>query len=105
MADIDLKDLSLDELEGLQKDIDKAIKSYEARMRKEALAAAEAIAKDAGYSLTELVNGAPKSKKAARRPKYRHPEYPELTWAGRGRQPAWFKELVDAGTPEEELLI
>lgn len=38
-------------------------------------------------------------------PKYRHPENEELTWTGRGRAPAWFQALLDAGHAKESLLI
>jgi DNA-binding protein H-NS len=37
--------------------------------------------------------------------KYRHPENDDLTWTGRGRAPAWFQALIDAGHSEESLLI
>lgn len=105
MADIDLEKMSRDELTQLRKDIDKAIKSFEKRQRKEALAAAEAAAREKGFSLAQLNGGTAKKPRGAAPPKYRHPENPSVTWSGRGRQPAWYKELIKAGTPEEDLLI
>ena len=105
MADIDLEGMNRDELAQLRKDIDKAIKSFEQRQRKEALAAAEAAAREKGFSLAQLNGGIPKKPRGATPPKYRHPENPAVTWSGRGRQPAWYKELIEAGTPEKELLI
>ena len=53
----------------------------------------------------KLTGGKVKKARASSPPKYRHPENPSLTWSGRGRQPAWYKELVEAGTSEEDLLI
>ncbi|MBK8184890.1 MAG: H-NS histone family protein [Candidatus Competibacteraceae bacterium] len=38
-------------------------------------------------------------------PKYRDPEKPENTWAGRGKMPNWLKEKVDAGAKLEDFLI
>lgn len=38
-------------------------------------------------------------------PKYRNPADDKQTWTGRGRAPAWFQALIDAGTPKEALLI
>jgi len=104
MADIDLSALSLMELKALRKDLDKAITTFEARKRKEALAAAKAAAAEAGFDLSELMHGSKKPKSSAPA-KYKHPENPSLTWSGRGRQPAWYKELIEAGTEQEELLI
>jgi DNA-binding protein H-NS len=39
------------------------------------------------------------------RAKYRNPDNPEETWAGRGRKPKWVQDRLDQGTPLEELLI
>ena len=38
-------------------------------------------------------------------PKYRDPEKPENTWAGRGKQPGWLKEKLDAGASLDDFLI
>ena len=107
MANINLDTLSLEELKALRKDTDKAIANYEKRKRQEALAAAEAAAKESGFSLAELLGDVKsgKGKSTVNPPKYRHPENPELTWTGKGRQPAWIKEAVDAGKPLDDYLI
>ncbi len=55
MADFDLEALSLSELKKLQKDIAKAISTYEDRQKAEARAKVEAFARDLGYSMAELV--------------------------------------------------
>lgn len=106
MAKIDLAKLNLDELKALQKDVAKAIDQYEAKKRKEALDAVEALAKEKGFSLAELTGAAPAKKgKPALPPKYKHPENPSLTWSGRGRQPAWIKEGLESGKSLEDFLI
>ena len=51
----DIDKLDLKELKALRRDVDRAIAKYETRKRKEALAAAEAKAKQMGYSLNELM--------------------------------------------------
>ena len=38
-------------------------------------------------------------------PKYRDPAKPENTWAGRGKQPMWLKEKLEAGANLEDFLI
>ena len=104
MTGFNLNDLSLDELKKLRKDVGTAIEQFDSRKKQEALAAVEAKAKEFGYSLADLVPTAKKPLKAAPA-KYRHPENPGLTWAGRGRQPRWVTAHVDAGRPLTELLI
>ena len=39
------------------------------------------------------------------RPKYRNPDNPSETWAGRGRKPKWVQDRLDQGTPLDDLLI
>ncbi|MGI3168194.1 H-NS family nucleoid-associated regulatory protein [Pseudooceanicola sp. C21-150M6] len=104
MADIDLNNMALDELKKLRKDVENAIKSFEDRKKKAALAELEAKAAELGFSLNDLTGGTTRSRKL-NPPKYRHPENPELTWSGRGRQPEWFKELVADGADTDSLLI
>ena len=108
MAKIKLDKLSLGELKDLQKDVARAITSLEKRQRDDALAAIQAAAKEHGYSLDELMGGS--SKKTAKprtpaAPKYRHPENPEVTWSGRGRQPKWIKDVLADGKDLDAYLI
>lgn len=39
------------------------------------------------------------------KPKYRDPAKPENTWAGRGKQPGWLKEKLEAGASLEDFLV
>ena len=96
--------LSLDELKTLQKKVAKAIDDFKENQRNEARAAAEAKAKEFGYSLADLI-GKAKTKPKASPPKYRHPENSALTWSGRGRQPAWIKEGLQAGKSLDDYAI
>ncbi len=38
-------------------------------------------------------------------PKYRDPEKPENTWAGRGKMPGWLKEKLEAGSSLDDFLV
>ena len=105
MENIDLNSMSLDELKALQKAVTKAVDGYEERRRREAFAAAEAAAREHGYSVAELVGQAPKKTRPALPPKYRHPENSELTWSGRGRQPEWMKDALENGQSKDDFLI
>lgn len=105
MADYDLEALSLSELKKMQKDVAKAISTFEDRQKAEARAKVEALARDLGYSLTELVGIETKSSRAPIAPKYRHPKNPALTWSGRGRKPQWFVEALESGKTASDLAI
>lgn len=117
----DLKNMSRKELEKLQGNIDKALDKLEVAEKKTALEAAEKAAKALGYSLGELTGAKakrtvaidkPAPKRKARKssdgrgkvaPKYKHPENPEMTCAGRGRKPKWVEAHLEAGGTLEEI--
>ena len=103
-ADYDLEALSLTELK-LQKDVAKAISTYQDRKRAEARARVKAIAKEMGYSLAELDGSMVKPSRATAAPKYRNPENPSLTWSGRGSKSQWFVEALNKGKAPEDLAI
>lgn len=105
MERFDLESLSLNELKSLQKDVARSIKGFEDRKRREAIAAAEAAARNAGFSLYELLGRTKQTKRTASPPRFRHPENPEVTWSGRGRQPTWYKDAIAAGISEDDLKI
>lgn len=105
MADYDLEALMLSELKKMQKDVAKAISTYEDRQKAEARAKVEVLARDLGYSLAELVGPETKSSRAPAAAKYRHPENPALTWSGWGRKPQWFVEALAAGKTASDLAI
>ena len=100
---MDLNELDLPELKKLQRDVTKAIDTYEQRQRAAALAEVEKVAAAHGMKLHELVGGAPIRKPVAA--KYRHPENPELTWTGRGRKPRWIAEALEAGKSLDDFAI
>jgi DNA-binding protein H-NS len=105
MADYDLEALSLPELKKMQKDIAKAISTFRDRQKAEARAKVEALARDLGYSLAELVGTETKVAPAPALPKYRHPENPALTWSCRWRKPQWFVDALSGGKTAEDMAI
>lgn len=104
MSTLDLNAMDIKDLEKLQKDVAKAIDSYYDRKRKEAIVAVNSVAQEMGFNLSELLDGA-KGKKAPQPPKYQHPENPDKTWSGRGRQPQWLKDQLADGKDLEDFLI
>lgn len=112
---ISVNDMSRRELEKLKKQIDTQLSHVTAQDKRKALSAAKKAAGSLGFTLGELIDApapmAKKSKKSSSMPKkpsipkYAHPENPAMTWTGKGRQPVWFKEAVEAGKPAEAMLI
>ena len=100
---VDLSKMSHKELEALQEDVKSAIKSAYERDRVEARKAAEKAAAEYGFSLDEVSGGARKTKQSKTAAKYANPSDRTQTWTGKGRQPNWFRELVNNGTPAETL--
>ena len=106
MADIDLDGYSLDELRALEKEVQKAISSFETRKKKELLRAARAMAAKEGYTLADLFDTSKQTRvKKTVPPRYRHPDDATLTWTGRGRTPVWLKEAEAAGRDRQEFAI
>ncbi|MEO0389452.1 MAG: H-NS histone family protein [Pseudomonadota bacterium] len=97
--------MSKKELETLIVDAKAAIGRAHERDRQAAREAAEKIAADYGFSLSELASGKAARKRAttAAAAKYANPENPAQTWTGKGRQPAWFKDAVAKGTAPEAM--
>ena len=106
MADLDLDKLSLADLKTLEKDVRKAISSFEQRRKRELRGAAKALAAENGFTLADLFDTSRKAKaRAAAPPRYRHPDDPSRSWSGRGRMPLWLKEAEATGHDREEFAI
>jgi DNA-binding protein H-NS len=104
-TDFTLEALSLKDLRQLHKDLAKAMSTYEDRHKAEARAKLDAIAKEMGYSLVDLIGTEVEPTRTPAAAKYRHPENPSLTWSGRGRKPLWFVAALDAGKTPEDLAL
>jgi len=106
MPNINLDKLSLTELKKLHQDVEGAIKSFEERNLLKAREELETRAKELGVTL-DMVAGVKsrQKKKTPAKPKFRHPENPDLTWAGRGRKPTWFVEAIEGGLSEDDMKI
>ena len=105
MAEFNIEAMSLKELKSLQKDLARAISTFEDRQKSDARSKLEGIAKEMGYSLAELVGTDVKPTRAPAAAKYRHPDNSDLTWSGRGRKPLWFVAALDAGKSPEDLAV
>lgn len=105
MTDFNLEAMSLKELRQLEKDLAKAISTYEDRHKSEARAKLEAIAKEMGYALADLIGVEVKATRAPAAAKYRHAENAAVTWSGRGRKPQWFADHINSGKDPSDLAV
>lgn len=100
--------LSLQELEQIERDVKKAIASFHDRKRKEAIAKMNEVAKELGFSSATDVLGTEATRKKSYSevvPFYRNPENHNQVCGKRGRKPAWFNELKKRGFTEDQLKI
>ena len=81
MAEFNIEAMSLKELKSLQKDLARAISTFEDRQKSDARSKLEIIAKEVGYSLADLIGTEVKPSRAPAAAKYRHPENAALTWS------------------------
>ena len=112
MTKIDLKSMSLPELNALKSRVDQAITRVEKKERTKALKALKVKAKSLGFSLEDLVGQSDKPAKAKpkkpRKPAkiaYRHPDDSSLTWVGRGPRPKWLRDLLAKGKKLEDFKV
>ncbi len=112
----DFETLSRKELMEMRARIDRAIAAVSDRDKRAALKAAEAAARERGYSLEELVELMGAARGAGRgrgraasapaaAPRFRNPDDPSQTWSGRGRRPGWIKEAEAKGRSLDEMRV
>ncbi|PRY92675.1 DNA-binding protein H-NS [Hasllibacter halocynthiae] len=111
-----LEKMDLDELRAELKErkkavgeVEKAIMQFADRKAAALRAEFEERARAEGVDPSSVFGSAKKRRvggtAAKGEPKFRHPENPERTWTGKGRQPVWFKEHVEKGGKPEDLAI
>jgi DNA-binding protein H-NS len=96
-----LKSMSVDKLSNLRDQVDAALNAKVVEQRR---------ALEAELSqLSRFGNGKGRVKLAGRggpvAPKYRNPENPSETWAGRGLKPRWLALAIKSGKKQEDFLI
>jgi DNA-binding protein H-NS len=74
------------------------------------------LAREMGFAVTLTKIGKETARRGTRQaqeedrrrgvmPKYRNPENPTETWAGRGRKPKWVEDMLAKGASMDDLLI
>lgn len=111
-----INNLSIKQLLALKAKVDAAIEKKTGTQKKQQAAREAAkIARKFGFTLSEIVpfesDTAPKrarrtgDKRRKVSPKYQNPNEPYQKWSGRGRQPKWVIEHLDAGGTMDSILI
>ncbi len=106
-VNINLAAFSDDEIKQLIKDAEALLKKRKQQAKEEARKKIQQIAAEVGVTVEELY-GLDNRTRRTRRPaaiKYRHPEDPTLTWAGRGKQPNWLKAELEKGKKLEDFAV
>ena len=101
--DLDLKSMSVDQLWSLHEMI-ASVLARKIRAEKERL---EQHLRELGVSEADApkVPAKPRRRYPKVHPKYRNPERPTETWAGRGKQPRWLNEQLKSGKKLDDFKI
>ena len=103
---IDLKPLSIAELNDLKKSIAVELELRQHGERQKLLDEFREKAKAVGMSLEELMgSGKGRIKKPRGVAKYANPADRSQTWTGKGKRPRWVHEALAAGKSLSDLLI
>jgi DNA-binding protein H-NS len=98
---MDLSNMSSADLRNLQEQVKRELKQREGQDLAKAREQILAIAQSVGVPLKALVGGAATARSGRKTgsvaPRYRNPADESQQWTGRGRQPKWVKEWLDAG--------
>lgn len=102
---MDLSNLSASDLRNLQEQVKRELKKRETQDLQKAKEEIFAIAQRVGLPLKELIATNPRGKGGTVAARFRNPDDQAQQWTGRGRQPKWVKDWVDAGKSIDELRI
>jgi H-NS histone C-terminal domain len=92
---LNLAGMSIDGLITLREDVGLVLSQKSAELREQL--------ERLGFQAESAKRGSRRGGKVA--PKYRDPENPSNTWAGRGAVPRWMQQRIKAGANKEDFLI
>jgi DNA-binding protein H-NS len=97
-----LKTMSIDKLRDMKGKIEAAINVKVSERRRELETELSKLARFGGGKAIKFGRGGPKGLVA---PKYRNPENPTETWAGRGLKPRWLAAAIKGGKKLDDFMI
>jgi DNA-binding protein H-NS len=104
VANVDISNLSVAELEALRGSIDNVIVGRRQNELVNLRSTFEEMAANAGFTMEEVMQAAA-SKKRTVAAKYQNPADLAQTWSGRGRKPRWVEDLIASGGDLDNCLI
>jgi DNA-binding protein H-NS len=100
---MNLKSMSIDKLSALREQVDAALSTKALEERRALQAQLGKLERFATSGLR--VKGGRGGARGAVAPKYRNPENPSETWAGRGLKPRWLEAALKSGKKLEDFSI
>jgi DNA-binding protein H-NS len=104
VSSTNLKAMSVDKLTMLREQVDAAVSSKVAEERRAMQEQLSRLDRLMGTGARAKANGRG-GVRGAVAPKYRNPENPEETWAGRGLKPRWLAAALKSGGKLEDFTI
>jgi DNA-binding protein H-NS len=98
-----LKSMSLDKLVALKNQIEAVLSAKVVEERRMLQAGLSKLSRLQGGARSKMAFGPGARGKVAA--KYRNPENPTETWAGRGLKPRWLTAAIKAGKKQDDFLI
>ena len=103
MTEINIAELSVEQLNKLKADIEVASQQRRQTELMELRNKIDDLVDNSPFSIEEIMEARKMRKPVA--PKYRNPDDASLTWTGRGRRPRWVDECLDNGMTLENMAI
>lgn len=100
----ELEQASAEQLMTLIEHAQAALKKHQRVEARRLRRQAERLAASLDTTVEQIMLPGPGRSRGGRDPKYRNPEQPEQTWAGRGAKPNWLREKLAAGHSIDEFL-
>jgi DNA-binding protein H-NS len=98
-----LKSMSIEELVSLRDEIEATLESKVAEERRTLESELAKLTRFSGGSRSKSLFG--RGARGMVAPKYRNPENPSETWAGRGLKPRWLTAALDSGKKLDDFRI
>lgn len=107
MSNIDVQNLSADELKKLMNDAEQALRDRSKKRVMELRREAEELAAELNTTVADVFGVEKTSKQAGKKlpPKFINPANPSQTWSGRGKRPNWLVDELNKGKKLEDFQI
>jgi DNA-binding protein H-NS len=100
-----LKSMSVEKLQDLSSKVEAAIRQKLIERRHELESELSKLDRVGGDGRRKIGRGAPRGVRGPVAAKYRNPENPAETWAGRGLKPRWLTAAMKSGKKLDDFLI